>query len=101
MNFGFLVFSLGGQGVFHKAALVFLANWFQAEICTESAVALRQEYLQECSFGKVTFRIPGTQVLHMPVIWCCHISFCLSPVLGCAGGNVKWLVALTELNHIG
>jgi hypothetical protein len=35
-------------------------DWFQAEICTESAAALQQEYLQECSLGKVTFRTPGT-----------------------------------------
>jgi len=83
-------------GVFGKLVL----NWFQAEVCTESAVALQQEYLEECSFGKVTFRTPGTQVLHVPVIWCCDIGICLS-ILGCAEGNVKWPAALMGLNYIG
>jgi len=76
-------------------------NWFQVEICRESAVALRPEYLQKCSLGKVTFRTPGMQVLHMPVIWCCYISVHLSSVLGCAEGIVKWLAALTGLNYSG
>jgi len=83
--------------VFGKLVL----NWFQAQICTESAVALQQEYLQECSLGKVTFRTPGTQVLQMPVIWCCDISVRVSSILGRAEGIVKWLAALTGLNYIG
>jgi hypothetical protein len=76
-------------------------NWFQTGICTESAVALQQEYLQECTLGKVTFRTPGTQVLHIPVIWCYDISVHLSSILGCAEGIVKWLAALTGLNYSG
>ena len=83
--------------MFGKLAL----NWFQAEICTESAVALQQEYLQECSLGKVTSKTPGTQVLHMPVTWCCDVSVHLSSVLGCTEGILKWLAALTGLNYIG